>query len=294
MTFNTDKSVEIKGVSMCAKCNSDQVLGMPAMNELATSAFGLDGGQEVRAILRIAPMAGTAAATTPETRKRCILLVDDDRLALAAISKGLQRAGYETIQTHSGQDALRLAAESKPDLVVLDISLAEMSGIELARLLREQAPIPFMLLSSSGESGSVRQAMENGAVAYLVKPLSVTQIIPAIEVGLARGAEIGSLRLAQSVLTNALADGRETNTAIGVLMERYHVNRQQAFEILRSHARAQRRKINCVAADVLNAKNMLDLFPPQSKKNLPDKRRMLRNLAGHPAQPGADVKVPAQ
>lgn len=264
---------------MCAERNSDQVLGKPAMNESETPPqsiplHGINDGQE--------------------TRKRRILLVDDDHFALSAISKGLQLAGYETIQALTGRDALRQVAESTPDIAVLNISLPEMSGIELAKHLREQTTIPFMFLSSCGKSESVRQATEHGAVAYLVKPIHVTQLIPAIEVGLARSTEIGSLRLAQSVLTNALATARETNMAIGVLMERYQLDRQQAFEILRSHARAHRRKINCVAADVLNAQKVPDVFPPQSNKNPPDKQRILRHLAGYSKHPGADGKAPAQ
>lgn len=271
---------------MHAKRDLGQAAGITPESERATPAYGVDDRCEVRPMRRIAPADSSAQAAAPDTRKHRIFLVDDDRLLLAAISRGLQRAGYETMQALSGQDALRLVAESKPDLVVLDISMPEKYGIELARCLREQSAIPFMFLSAYGGSDIVRQATENGGIAFLMKPLGVTQILPAIE--------IGSLRRAQSALTDAPAAGRETNTAVGVLMERYRLNRQQAFEILRSHARAHRRKIHCVAAEVFKAKKAPDLPSPQPTRNASDTRRILRHRAGYPEPPDAAIHVPEQ
>lgn len=279
---------------MHAKSDLGQAAGITPESERATPAYGVDDRHDVRPMRRIAPADSSAQAAAPDTRKRRIFLVDDDRLLLAAISRGLQQAGYETMQALSGQDALRLVAESKPDLVVLDISMPEKYGIELARCLREQGTIPFMFLSAYGGSDIVRQATENGGIAFLMKPLGVTQILPAIEIGLARDAEIGSLRRAQSALTDALAAGRETNTAVGVLMERYRLDRQQAFEILRSHARANRRKIHCVAAEVSKARKVSDLPSSQPTRNASDTRRILRHLAGYPEHPDPAIHMPEQ
>jgi len=196
--------------------------------------------------------------------KRRILIVDDDRLILATLSKGLQQAGYEISQAASGEEALRIAHEQNPDLAVLDVRMPVMSGIVLAKHLRDKTTVPFMFFSAYSDIEMARQAAEYGAVGYLVKPIDTPQIIPAIEAGLARAAEIKGLRRSEADLTAALAAGRETSIAIGLLMERYHVNRERAFETLRTHARTQRRKINDVAADLINAEETLNLLQPES------------------------------
>ncbi|MGZ3158206.1 MAG: response regulator, partial [Burkholderiaceae bacterium] len=76
--------------------------------------------------------------------KRSILIVDDDRLILATLSKGLQHAGYEVWQAVSGEEGLQLAVDKKPDLAVLDVRMQSMSGLELAQHLREETEVPFM------------------------------------------------------------------------------------------------------------------------------------------------------
>lgn len=188
-----------------------------------------------------------------------ILIVDDDRLILATLSQGLAQAGYVIYQAGSGKDALQLASAHDPDLVILDVSMPYMSGIEVAKHLREHTRIPFLFLSAYGDGDVVRQAAEHGAVGYLVKPVDTPQIIPAIEAGLARAAEIQRLRRTEADLTNALAAGRETNLAIGILMEQRRLGRTEAFELLRSHARAQQRKIHDVAAELIQASETLSM-----------------------------------
>lgn len=205
--------------------------------------------------------------------KRRILIVDDDRLIHATLSKGLQQAGYEVLQAASGEEALQIAVESAPDLAVLDIRMPGMSGIELAQHLRDETSVPFMFFSAYGDMDIARQAAENGAVGYLVKPIDTRQIIPSIEAGLARAAEIRKLRRSEADLVAALAAGRETSIATGVLMERYHLNRVRAFEILRDRARRQRRKINEVALEYVRAAEILNLSdseeptPPPAKNS---------------------------
>ena len=192
-----------------------------------------------------------------------ILIVDDDRLILATLSKGLQQAGYDVLQAASGEEALRIAVKHTPDLAMLDIRMPHMSGIELAQHLRDETPVPFMFLSAYGDPDIARQAADYGAVGYLVKPVDTPQIIPSIEAGLARAAEIRKLRRRETDLTTALAAGRETSIAIGVIMERYHVSREQAFETLRNCARTHRRKISDVAAELVRAEEMLNMALPE-------------------------------
>lgn len=194
--------------------------------------------------------------------RRRILIVDDDRLILATLRTGLEQAGFAVLQATTGPDGWRIAVDSRPDLAVLDVRMPGMSGIELAQRLRAETDVPFMFFSAYGDLDIARQAAEYGAVGYLVKPIDTPQIIPAIEAALARAEEIRALRRNEVALTAALAAGRETNIATGVVMERYRVSRHRAYDILRDIARARRRKLNEVAAELLEAEEALNGLHP--------------------------------
>lgn len=196
--------------------------------------------------------------------KRRILIVDDDRLILATLRTGLEQAGFAVLQATTGPDGWRIAVDSRPDMAVLDVRMPGMSGIELAQRLRAETEVPFMFFSAYGDLDIARQAAEYGAVGYLVKPIDTPQIIPAIEAGLARAEEIRALRRNEAALTAALAAGRETNIATGVVMERYRVNRNKAYDILRDFARARRRKLSDVATELLEAEETLNGLHPDA------------------------------
>lgn len=198
---------------------------------------------------------------------RSILIVDDDRLILATLSQGLQQAGYVVFQASSGKEALQLAMMHTPDLAILDVRMPHMSGIELAERLRQDFKIPFLFLSAYGDGDIVRQAAELGAVGYLVKPVDTPQIIPAIEAGLARAAEIQRLQRAETDLSVALSLGRDTNIAVGLLMEQRRLSRADAFELLRRHARAQQRKIHEVAGELIQASETLNMVRRSGEKS---------------------------
>lgn len=197
--------------------------------------------------------------------RRLILLVDDDALLLGLIGKYLYSAGYDVRTATSAPMALDLLTDDvrEPDLAVFDVNMPGMSGLELARHVRANTSIPFLFLSASDDAESVRLAAAHGAVGYLVKPVELAQLAPAIEAGLARGDEIRGLREAEGRLTQALQNGRETGMAVGVLMERYKTDRETAFRALRDQARSQQRKLNDVAAELLTAAEALNALAPR-------------------------------
>ena len=186
-------------------------------------------------------------------------MVDDDRLVLAALAEGLRGAGYRVTGTASGKDALGLVAHDVPDLALLDVRMSGMTGIELGGKLRELG-IPFLFLSAYGDQEIVRQAAEEGALGYLVKPLDIQQIVPSIEAALARGGDLRKLRESEAQLNTALAGSREISMAVGLLMMRDRLNRNQAFGLLRANARSQRRPIAELAKELLtSAENLYTL-----------------------------------
>jgi AmiR/NasT family two-component response regulator len=190
--------------------------------------------------------------------KRLILLVDDDTLLLQFLAEVLRHAGYETDIAASAAEAIRKIEVREPDLALLDISMPGMSGLELARHLQENTGVAFMFLSGSADGESARQAAQFGAVGFLLKPIDAARLMPAFEAGLARADEIRQLRRTEINLNAALSAGRETSLAVGLLMGRYHADRNTAFEVLRDHARSSRRKINEVADQLLAAEEMLN------------------------------------
>ncbi len=190
--------------------------------------------------------------------KRRILIVDDDPLLLQFLTEVIGHAGYETVSATSGEQALQLIAEREPDMALLDITMPGMTGLELARHLKNHTTVPFMFLSAIGDSESSRQAAANGAVGYLVKPVDAERLMPAFEAGLARADDIRQLRRTEHNLNAALAAGRETSLAVGLLMCKFQTDRNTAFEVLRDHARSSRRKINEVADQLLAAEETLN------------------------------------
>ena len=194
------------------------------------------------------------------TPKRRILLVDDDRLTLSLISQVLSKAGYETDVATNGQQGLDLALQAPPDLALLDVMMDGMSGIELAAMLQSQTSVPFMFISACAEADIIRQATEHGAVGYLLKPFDVAQIIPAFEAALGRADEIRRLRRTETNLTTALNAGRETSMAVGLLMTKFHTDRDTAFEVMRAYSRSNRLKINEVAKTLLEAEEISSRF----------------------------------
>ncbi len=189
---------------------------------------------------------------TSKPAKPTILIVDDDRLILATLSKGLRNAGYELREASSGAEAIFCCAEQPPDLVLLDARMPGLSGMDVAVELYSRN-IPFIFLSAYGDHAIVKQAVEKGAFSYLVKPLDVPQIVPVIEAALVRSAELKQLKLSEQNLNVALSRGRASSVAIGLLMERYRFTADEAFEVLRQYARSQRRRLDEVAVQMVSA-----------------------------------------
>ncbi len=190
---------------------------------------------------------------------RKVLLVDDDRLVLATLGKGLEQAGYAVQACASVEEAKRVIALDAPDIAVLDVRMPGISGLDLASELSKDQQIPFIFLTAYSEADIVMKAAENGALGYLVKPVDIPQLVPAIESGLARAADLKKLRNTEQQLQTALNENREVSMAVGLLMERRRLNRQQAFETLRTTARTQRRKIGEVAEEILAAAELLNV-----------------------------------
>ena len=166
--------------------------------------------------------------------KARILVVDDDRLVLATVTHGLMQAGYEVYDADNGDDAILLAREHKPDLALLDIRMEGKSGLDVAAYLRDYLHLPFMFLSAFADEDTVRQVQALGAVAYLVKPLDIGQIVPTVAAALAHRPQHAAAPVPALPPAGA-ATATHTDLvpmAVGVLMHRYSLQRGQALQRL--------------------------------------------------------------
>jgi two-component system, response regulator PdtaR len=190
-------------------------------------------------------------------RKGTILVVDDDRLVLAMLAHGLAQAGYDVIDADNGDDAILLAREHRPELSLLDIRMQGKSGFDVAAYLRDHCQLPFMFLSAFSDEQTATQVKALGAVAYLVKPLDIGQILPvvaaALEAGRAGRADAPA-RAGEPPMPSP-----EVLMAVGVLMHRYSLLRATAFERLHRLAQAEHRSIDDQAELLLNAVEVLAL-----------------------------------
>ena len=195
-----------------------------------------------------------------------ILVVDDDRLVLAMVTHGLTQAGYEVIDADNGDDAILLARQHRPDMALLDIRMEGKTGFDVAEYLREVGHTPFVFLSAFSDEKTVSQVKALGALAYLVKPLEVGQIIPTIDAAFARAQEMRQLaeakvlleaQSAQDVAKAAVEDaatlGAVVPMAVGVLMHRFSLTRSEALARLRKTASAEGRSLSTQAERLVSA-----------------------------------------
>ena len=190
-----------------------------------------------------------------------ILLVEDDRLVLHTLAEGLHSAGYHILQADSGETAIRLCSDNRPDLALLDMHLPGMSGIDFAIWLKTTLGVPFLFLSAYGDSETVATAAELGALGYLVKPLDIQQIIPSIKTALLRGQEIQKLHQTEIDLSTALKTSRNISVAIGLCMEIFDVGADESFNALRAYCRSKREKMADVADQIIKDRHGVDLTP---------------------------------
>jgi DNA-binding response OmpR family regulator len=198
------------------------------------------------------------------TTKGKVLVVDDDRLVLATVTHGLSQAGYDVIDADNGDDAILLARQHKPDLALLDIRMEGKSGFDVAAYLREYCQIPFMFLSAFADEATIAQVKALGAVTYLIKPLDIQQIVPAVEAAFASRvppkAEVPLIEVLAPTVDVSLTD--VVALATGMVMHRHSVGRLAALERLNAQARQEGRTLQAVCQRLVDAQEVLSGLGP--------------------------------
>jgi two-component system, response regulator PdtaR len=177
-----------------------------------------------------------------------ILVAEDETIIRLDLKETLERAGFEVCgEARDGEEAVELAREEKPDLAVLDVKMPRLDGIEAARRILAERPIPIVMLTAYGHDELVARAVEAGVFGYLVKPFRESDLLPAIQTAKARYAELEALREEAESLAEALATRKVVERAKGLLMEQEGLSEQDAFTRLQRVSQTSGRPMKVVA-----------------------------------------------
>lgn len=186
-------------------------------------------------------------------RKR-ILIADDESIIRLDLREMLTNLGYLVVgEAGDGQSAINMSRELKPDLVIMDIRMPNVDGIEAAKTLTEEKIAPVVLLTAYSQKELVEQAKEAGVVGYLVKPFKETDLSPAIEVAMARFAEFRLLDQEVQDLELALETRKLVDRAKGILMDTKNISEAEAFRTIQTMSMNNRRPMKDVAEAIVLA-----------------------------------------
>jgi AmiR/NasT family two-component response regulator len=177
-----------------------------------------------------------------------ILIAEDETIIRLDLRELLEEAGFEVCaEAKDGLEAVELARSEQPDLAVLDVKMPRLDGIEAARRILDERPIPIVMLTAYGQDELVSRAVEAGVFGYLVKPFRETDLLPAIAAARARHEELVALREEAESLADALAARKSIERAKGLLMAKEGLTEQEAFERLRRASQLAGRPLKVVA-----------------------------------------------
>jgi two-component system, response regulator PdtaR len=183
-----------------------------------------------------------------------VIIADDESLIRMDLREMLTNLGYLVVgEVADGKSAVNQARELRPDVVIMDIRMPDMDGIEAAKVLTEERIAPVVLLSAYSQRELVQRAREAGVVAYLVKPYREEELSPAIEVALARFAEFKDLQKQVSDLQEALETRKLVDRAKGILMDKQGLTEAEAFRKIQKMSMDNRKPMKDVAEAIILA-----------------------------------------
>jgi len=182
-----------------------------------------------------------------------ILVAEDETIIRLDLRALLERAGFEVCaEARDGEEAVELARSEQPDVAVLDVKMPKLDGIEAARRILDERPIPIVMLTAYGQDELVQRAAEAGVFGYLVKPFREQDLLPAIRTARARHEELAALREEAESLAEALAARKAIERAKGLLMEKEGLSEGDAFARLRKASQVSGRPLRVIAEAVID------------------------------------------
>jgi AmiR/NasT family two-component response regulator len=183
-----------------------------------------------------------------------VIIADDESLVRTDLREALTELGYLVVgDAGDGQSAVNMARELDPDVVVMDIKMPGMDGIDAAHILTQEKIAPVVLLTAYSQKELIDRAKEAGVVGYLVKPFRETDLAPAIELAMARFAEFRTLEEEVDNLAEALETRKKVERAKGILMDQQGMTETEAFRKIQKMSMNTRRPMKEVAEAIILA-----------------------------------------
>jgi len=186
-----------------------------------------------------------------------ILVAEDEALIRMDLVEMLQEAGYEVIaQASNGEEAIALALEHQPDLAILDVKMPILDGISAAEKIIATAPV--LMLTAFSQRELIDRARDAGVMAYVVKPFTIGDLVPAIEIAISRHTQMQSLALEVADLHERLETRKIIDRAKGILMKALNLSEPEAFSWIQRAAMDRRLSMKEVAQAVISPEAALD------------------------------------
>lgn len=199
-----------------------------------------------------APVSITSVEPAAPAGRRSILVAEDEPLIRLDIVEMLTEAGYSVIgEAGDGEEAVRLAEQLKPDLVVMDIKMPVLDGISAAERIVSAKIAPVVLLTAFSQRELVERARDAGAMAYVVKPFTAADLVPALEIAASRASELSALEAEVADLAERFEIRKLVDRAKGLLQTKYGLSEPEAFRWIQKTSMDKRLTMKEVASAVI-------------------------------------------
>ena len=182
-----------------------------------------------------------------------IVIAEDEAIIRLDLRETLQEEGYEVVgDCGRGDEAVKLVKEKNPDVVILDIKMPVMTGLEAAKLIAAMKICPVVMLTAFSQREINEQARDAGALAYLVKPFQKSDLVPAIELAIARFAEMQALTGEVAALGAQLEIRKLVDRAKGILIDKHAMSENDAFTYIQKMAMSERVKMGEISQRIIS------------------------------------------
>jgi response regulator NasT len=181
-----------------------------------------------------------------------VVVAEDEAIIRMDLVEVLREEGYDVVaECGRGDDAVRLVTEQQPDLALLDVKMPGLTGIDAAREITAQTETAVVMLTAFSQRELIHEASDAGAMAYLVKPYQREDLVPAVELAIARRRETAALRDELTAVEQRFEERKTIDRAKGQLIDQHAMTEADAFQFLQRSAMSSRRRMIDVATDVL-------------------------------------------